>query len=324
MPFASIINSEDPEYTDNNYKQCLNKSNFKLGIKISKPFDGIFNIFKMMFSGLANTAVMIVRYIVYFLMLILEIFKSILNRVLKIFDELNFILVRLSDMVNHILAIFTYIYYMCIKVIDLVKFILVLVEITYTVLILVPIGLNFTILTLLFIRAAYLAYIMHINPFTAPLSWPFWIKLAFQAIRLIISGTILTVTIILGVILGQGISNLYRTMSKSGFKNLNDIDYEFEDEKYIVKQKIKYIMKNTEEKILAGNFKDINLSFDNLIYKDNKILPKCCQYNPHYSSDKGCICSTLEQEEYLKRNGLNKSYNNNNDCLLYTSDAADE
>ena len=90
------------------------------------------------------------------------------------------------------------------------------------------------------------------------------------------------------------------------FQNLNDIEYDYKDKETIIKEKLKYIVLDTRQKILAGNFKNININPNNLFFKDNKVLPKCCQYNPHYSSDKGCVCSTLEQEEYLKRNGLNK------------------
>lgn len=304
MPFAHIIHSENSEFTKNNLNDCLNKSNFKLGIKISKPFDIIFYIFKIIFSVFAKIILMIIRFIVYLLMTIVKIFRSVLERILKIFDELNFMFIRLADMVNHILSIFTFIYYICVKVINLVRFVFFIIQLAFFAMVILPITITFGILSMLLIIQLILAWFFGwINPF-------FWVLVAIQTILLLVCG----ITLITVYIISQNTKSAERKMGtvSAGFQNLNDIENTYENKQTILKKKVKYILNDTKEKILAGNFKDIKLNTDELFFKDNKVLPKCCEYNPSYSTDKGCVCSTLEQEEYLKRNGLNKSYNNNN------------
>ena len=310
MPFASIINSESSEFTQDNYKECLNKSNFKLGVDISKPFDMVFNIFKLIFSGLSSTISIIIRFIMYFLMKIVKIFKSILARFYKIFDEFNSIFIRISDMVNHILSIFTYIYYLCAKAMELIKFVFVLIQLSFFGMVILPLSIGSSILTLLIISFYILAWVTPPIPFIGGL-----LSLFFSTLASLFSGSFILsiVALTIGFI-------LHATLNTNGtpfgvgerFKNLNDIEYDYEDKETIIKEKIKYIVLDSRQKILAGNFKNININPDNLFFKDNKVLPKCCEYNPSYSTDKGCVCSTVEQEEYLKRNGLNKSYNNNN------------
>ncbi len=313
MPFASIVNSENSEFTNNNYKQCLNQSNFKLGIKISKPFDFIFYIFKLIFSAISSIILMVIRFIVYLLMIIVKIFKAILDRILKIFDELNMIFIRLVDMVNHTLSIFTVIYYLCLKVVQLVRFAFVLIQLAFFGVVVIPILSANIILAALLIIQALLAFFLTINPFTSWLGaiyWGIW-GILFIVFTL---NTILSVfTLLINNNIEDAANDPHGALTpEEQFQNLNDIEYDYKDKETIIKEKLKYIVLDTREKILAGNFKDININTNNLFFKDNKVLPKCCQYNPHYSSDKGCVCSTLEQEEYLKRNGLNKLYNNNN------------
>lgn len=315
MPFASIVNSENSEFSNNNYKQCLNQSNFKLGIKISKPFDFIFYIFKLIFSVISSVILMVIRFIVYILMIIVRIFRAILDRILKIFDELNMIFLRLVDMVNHTLSIFTVIYYLCLKVVELVRFVFVLIQFAFFGVVVIPVITANGLLALLLIIQAFIAFIFTINPFTSWLGAIYWGIWGILLIVFILS-TILTVfSLIVNNNIGNAASDADGTLTRAGetFKNLNDIEYDYQDKETIIKEKLKYIVLDTRQKILAGNFKNININPNNLFFKDNKVLPKCCQYNPDYSSDKGCVCSTLEQEEYLKRNGLNKSYNNNDD-----------
>ena len=338
MPFASVINSKNSEFTNDNYKQCLNQSNFKLGIKISKPFDIIFYIFKVIFSVISTIFLKIIRFIVYLLMQIVNIFRAIIKRILKIFDELNFIFIRLADMVNHVLSIFTYIYYICLKVIHLVRFAFVLIQIAFFGMVVMPVSLTTAILFLIAGIQLTIAWIFSIIPFAGLLALAFWgiwglvILIAIACCYIMIflfdiHGNMgkATTTNVTELGKDKNTDNTTRNTRRrrgsqeqtetgpSGFQNLNDIEYDYEDKETIIKEKLKYIVLDTRQKILAGNFKDININPDNLLFKDNKVLPKCCDYNPHYSSDKGCVCSTLEQEEYLKRNGLNKSYNNNED-----------
>jgi hypothetical protein len=319
MPFASIVNSENSEFTKNNYKQCLNQSNFKLGIKISKPFDFIFYIFKLIFSAISSIILMVMRFIVYLLMIIVKIFRAILDRILKIFDELNMIFLRLVDMVNHTLSIFTVIYYLCLKVIELVRFAFVLIQLAFFGIVVLPVIASNVILATLLIIQAIIAFFLTINPFTSWLGAIYWGMWGVLFIVFILSTIFAVFTLIINNNIATTTNNLPNSLTEPDtnteetFQNLNDIEYDYKDKETIIKEKLKYIVLDTREKILAGNFKDININTDNLFFKDNKVLPKCCQYNPHYSSDKGCICSTLEQEEYLKRNGLNKSYNNNDD-----------
>ena len=305
MAFASVVNSENSEFSDNNFKQCLNQSNFKLGIKISTPFNAIFTIFKLIFSGISSVILMIIRFIVYLLMMVVKIFRAILDRILKIFDELNLIFIRLADMVNHILSIFTYIYYICVKVIHFVRFFFTLIQLFFFGMVVVPVTLSSSLLYLLASTQMILAYFIAFVPFVggilAALFWGIWGILIITAIA---SSILFIIVYILNMKIGE---------EAETFQNLNDIEYEYEDKETIIKEKLKYIVLDTRQKILAGNFKNININPNNLFFKDNKVLPKCCEYNPSYSTDKGCICSTLEQEEYLKRNGLNKSYNNNNE-----------
>ena len=313
MPFASVINSKNSEFTNNNYKQCLNQSNFKLGIKISKPFDIIFYIFKVIFSVISSIFLKIIRFIVYLLMQIVNIFRAIINRILKIFDELNFIFIRLADMVNHVLSIFTYIYYICLKVIHLVKFVFVLIQMAFFGMVIIPVSLTTAILFSIAGLQLIIAWIYTIIPFFSLAALAYWGIWGVVIILAIASCYILIFLFDIHGNIGKAGNTNVTELGKNGFQNLNDIEYDYEDKETIIKEKLKYIVLDTRQKILAGNFKDININPDNLLFKDNKVLPKCCDYNPHYSSDKGCICSTLEQEEYLKRNGLNKSYNNNED-----------
>mgnify|MGYP006145567199 FL=1 len=65
---------------------------------------------------------------------------------------------------------------------------------------------------------------------------------------------------------------------------------------------------------LSENYENYNLGNNpgEMIFKDNKILPECCSHFSHYSSDKGCPCITIEQQNYLRMRGLNRnksSYN---------------
>jgi hypothetical protein len=57
---------------------------------------------------------------------------------------------------------------------------------------------------------------------------------------------------------------------------------------------------------LEGNYPPFKLGMDNLfMFKDNQCKPECC--GASYACDGGCVCTTVEQRNFINSRGGNRT-----------------
>lgn len=172
MPFASVINSDDPDmsnnYTQNVFADCLNNLNQDINLDVQEPISGMFNIFGSLFAFAGSIVSQIVGFILYLFNLLFELFSKIIQRVKLVLQANSNIMVAIMEFLNTILGIMTTIYYTLVLIVDSIKYSITVLALSFNIGAVLPSFVALILSIIATIISGIAAY------FIGWLIWPLW------------------------------------------------------------------------------------------------------------------------------------------------------
>ena len=173
MPFASVINSGDPEvteeYTSENFKDCLNNLNNGINIDVQEPISKLFSMFSTMFAYASSVVSSIVSFIMYLFNLLFEFFKIIFEKLMQLFGEVTNIFHQIMSFFSNIMNTFNSIYYSLILIMDMFKYFFAVIAMGFLIYAVIPMLIGMVIAGIIVVVAAVIHLISYYIPFIGPI-----------------------------------------------------------------------------------------------------------------------------------------------------------